>query len=175
MAHSMGGLITLTYVVHKQPEAAGLVVSAPLLKAKYAAPAWKVWMAKVLSRVAPSLTVSTGLDVSVPMSHDTALLKSFPDPELPHTLMSMRVGRDLLDVMPDTLSRARECTLPLLLLQGTDDGAVDPEATTEFYKNAGSVDKTLKIYPGFYHEIMNELERATVMGDILAWLGARSG
>ena len=175
MAHSMGGLITLTYVVRKQPDVAGVIASAPLLRAKYAAPGWKVFLARVLSNVAPSLTLSTGLDVSVPMSHDTALLKSFPDPELPHAMMSTRVGNDLLNLMPDTLSRARDCTLPLLLLQGTADGAVDPEATTEFYKNAGSADKTLKIYPGFYHEIMNELERATVMGDITAWLEKRSG
>lgn len=174
MAHSMGGLITLTYVVRQQPTADGVIVSAPLLRVKYVPPAWKVWMAKVLSRLAPSLTLSTELDVRVPMSHDTALLESFPDPELTHALMSMRVGHDLLSTMPGTLGRAPDCRLPLLILQGTDDGATDPNAAREFYESAGSTDKTLKEYPGLYHEIMNERERATVMGDIVAWLEQRA-
>ena len=36
-----------------------------------------------------------------------------------------------------------------------------------------SDDKTLKIYPGLYHEILNEPERDQVLADILAWTDAR--
>ena len=31
---------------------------------------------------------------------------------------------------------------------------------------------TLKLYPGFYHELLNEPEREQVLADILAWLAA---
>ncbi len=149
MGHSMGGLITLAYAVRRLPNAAGVLVTGPLLRVKYQPPAWKVMMAQVLSTVAPSLTLSTGLDVSVPMSHDQALLESFPDPDLPHARMSLRVGNDILALSADTLTRAPELKLPLLLMQGEADGAVDPEATREFYKRAGSQDKTLKMYPAY--------------------------
>lgn len=173
LGHSLGGLITLAYVIRRQPDAAGVVVTGPLLRIKYVPPRWKVTMARVLGRVLPSVTVPTELDSSVPMSHDEALLKSMPDQDLPHSLMSMRVGNDLLTVPAEILARAAEVTLPLLMLQGEADGAVDPAATREFFDQAGSPDKTFKLYPGLYHEIMNETARGQVMDDIVAWLKAR--
>lgn len=172
--HSLGGLITLTYALRRLPKAAGVVVTGPLLRVKFLPPAWKVLMARVLASVLPSLTLPTGLDVSVPMSHDEALLKSFPDPELPHARMSLRVGNDILNISADTLARAPELKLPLLLLHGEADGAADPQATREFYEHAGSQDKSLKLYPGLYHEILNETERGQVMADILEWLAQRT-
>jgi alpha-beta hydrolase superfamily lysophospholipase len=174
MGHSLGGLITLTYAVRRAPQSAGVVVTSPLLRAKYAPPAWKVTLAQILAGVLPSLTLSTGLDVNVPMSHDQAFLDSMPDLELCHTRMSTRVGADLLNVMEATLAAAPRLQLPLLMLQGDEDGAVDPKATREFYDQAGSADKTFVSYPGFYHEVMNETERERVLGDIVSWLNQRS-
>lgn len=35
-------------------------------------------------------------------------------------------------------------------------------------------DRTLKLYPGLYHEVFNEPEREQVMDDLVAWLLERS-
>lgn len=43
------------------------------------------------------------------------------------------------------------------------------------YKKAGIGDVTMKLYPDDRHEILNELDRAEVYDDILAWLDARAG
>jgi alpha-beta hydrolase superfamily lysophospholipase len=174
MGHSLGGLITLTYAVRRVPPVAGVVVTSPLLRAKFAPPGWKVLMAQVMAGLLPSVTVSTELGDSVKMSHDEALLKSMPDQDLEHSQMSMRVGRDLLEIMDDTLAKAPSLKLPLLMLQGDQDGAVDPQTTRAFFDRAGSADKTFKLYPGLYHEIMNETEREQVLGDIVAWVDKRS-
>ncbi len=37
-----------------------------------------------------------------------------------------------------------------------------------------SSDKTLKLYEGLYHEILNEPERLQVLADVVEWLDARS-
>jgi acylglycerol lipase len=37
-----------------------------------------------------------------------------------------------------------------------------------------SADKTLKVYEGFYHEVLNELEKEELLREISAWLSARS-
>lgn len=174
MGHSLGGLITLTYGVRRAPQAAGMIASAPLLQAKYAPPRWKVLMAQTLASLVPSLTVSTELSEGVRMSHDEAFLKSMPDQDLEHSQMSLRVGNDVLSIMQETLAQAPRLTLPLLLLHGEADGAADPAASREFYKQAGSQDKTLKVYPGLYHEIMNETEREQVLSDLMGWLEKRS-
>jgi acylglycerol lipase len=41
-------------------------------------------------------------------------------------------------------------------------------------ERAGSSDKTLRLYDGLYHEILNEPEKETVISDLLEWLNARS-
>ncbi len=40
------------------------------------------------------------------------------------------------------------------------------------YANVSSQDKTLKIYEGLYHEILNEPEQDEVKTDMIAWLDA---
>jgi acylglycerol lipase len=40
---------------------------------------------------------------------------------------------------------------------------------------AGSEDKTIKIYDGFYHEVCNEPEHELVLNDIKTWLEAHLG
>jgi alpha-beta hydrolase superfamily lysophospholipase len=65
-------------------------------------------------------------------------------------------------------------TLPLLILQGSDDKLVNQEGARMLYEKAGSKDKTLKIYEGFYHEVHNEPGNARVFADIEAWLASHT-
>jgi alpha-beta hydrolase superfamily lysophospholipase len=37
---------------------------------------------------------------------------------------------------------------------------------------AGSKDKTLKLYDGAFHDLLNDTDKQTVMGDIQRWLDA---
>jgi acylglycerol lipase len=40
------------------------------------------------------------------------------------------------------------------------------------YDKASSIDKTIKIYQGLYHEVFNEPERNRVLKDVEVWLAA---
>jgi alpha-beta hydrolase superfamily lysophospholipase len=64
-------------------------------------------------------------------------------------------------------------TLPILLLHGGADVMTSPEGSRFLHQHVSSSDKTLKIYPGLYHEIFNEPERAEVLADVLDWCDAR--
>lgn len=64
----------------------------------------------------------------------------------------------------------RRYNYPCLILHGGSDQIVTPEASKSFYESIASTDKTLKIYDGLYHEIMNEPERDTVIRDIIHWI-----
>jgi lysophospholipase len=66
-----------------------------------------------------------------------------------------------------------ELRVPLLLLHGTADRMADPEGTKRLYQRAGSDDKTLKLYEGFYHEVLNEPGKEQVMNDVLTWMEER--
>jgi alpha-beta hydrolase superfamily lysophospholipase len=38
---------------------------------------------------------------------------------------------------------------------------------------AGSKDKTLKLYEGHFHDLLNDIDKEVVMADIQAWIDAR--
>ena len=42
-----------------------------------------------------------------------------------------------------------------------------------FYDTAGSKDKTLKLYEGHVHDLLNDLRKEAVMTDIKVWIEAR--
>jgi len=64
-------------------------------------------------------------------------------------------------------------TLPLLILHGTEDKAAKSSGSQLFYDRAGSTDKTLKLYDGHFHDLLNDLGKETVMTDITTWIEAR--
>jgi alpha-beta hydrolase superfamily lysophospholipase len=63
--------------------------------------------------------------------------------------------------------------LPVLILHGTEDKATNPSGSQFFYDNAGSADKTLKLYSGHYHDLLNDIDKEIVMADINDWIDAR--
>ena len=40
---------------------------------------------------------------------------------------------------------------------------------------AGSRDKTLKLYEGHFHDLLNDIGKETVMNDIKSWVAAHMG
>ena len=64
-------------------------------------------------------------------------------------------------------------TLPLLIMHGTVDKATVCQGSQFFYDTAGSKDKTLKLYEGHYHDLLNDLGKEQVMADIQRWLTER--
>jgi alpha-beta hydrolase superfamily lysophospholipase len=62
--------------------------------------------------------------------------------------------------------------VPLLIIHGTKDAVTRPEGSKEFYSNAGSKDKTLKLYEGYFNDPLNDIGKEAVMDDIRAWLTA---
>ena len=70
----------------------------------------------------------------------------------------------------------KECpliTLPVLILHGTLDQATKPSGSQFFYDTAGSRDKTLKLYDGHFHDLLNDIDKEVVMADITRWIDAR--
>jgi alpha-beta hydrolase superfamily lysophospholipase len=174
LGHSLGGQITLTYLIERQPQIGGAVVSAPWLRLIFAPPAWKATLARVLSSAAPAFQQEPGLDAAVPMTHDDVLKNSYPEPELAHSLMSARLGTEALARGEAVFWRAEEVRTPLLLLHGDADGVFAASDSQEFFARVSAPHKRLHIYPGLYHELLNETERPTVFADILRWLDERA-
>jgi alpha-beta hydrolase superfamily lysophospholipase len=45
-------------------------------------------------------------------------------------------------------------------------------AVVDRYRQAGLLDVSLRVFPGARHEVLNEINRAEVFGDIVDWMSA---
>jgi alpha-beta hydrolase superfamily lysophospholipase len=56
-------------------------------------------------------------------------------------------------------------TLPVLIMHGTADTATRPSGSQRFYDMAGSKDKTLTLYQGHFHDLLNDVDKNVVMAE----------
>jgi acylglycerol lipase len=168
LGHSMGGAIALEFALERQDELNGLVLSAPAA-ALEAASRFELTAGRALSVVAPNLGVFE-VDAST-VSRDPEVVSDYEsDPLNYHRKLPARTVAELAGAIETFSDRLPGLTLPLLVMVGTADRLVPPDASRMVADRAGSADKRLIEYDGLYHEILNEPEQDRVMGDLVAWL-----
>ncbi|MBV8301070.1 MAG: lysophospholipase [Candidatus Dormibacteraeota bacterium] len=168
LGHSMGGLVALVYALGHESLLHALVLSAP---AACPGRVSRVTLlsGRVVSRIAPDAGV-----LRLPLqriSRDPAVVDQYMrDPLVSVGPMRARLGAEMLDAMARVDHELPRLRLPLLAMQGVEDGLVVPGCARHVYELAGSPDKTLREYPGLWHEIFNEPERDVVINDLISWL-----
>jgi len=173
-AHSMGSLIGLTFALRYQDELAGMVVSGTAVNGDETQPAPLIVVDRILSKIIPKVALIQALPATV-LSHDPAIVSAYDsDPLNYRGKWRVLLGSLLIEAGQRIRARAGELRLPLLLLHGSDDQVVPKSGSEVIYQQAGSTDKTLKIYPGLYHEVHNELEKEMVLNDAVNWLDQHS-
>ena len=172
LGHSMGGLITSTYLLDHQDEFQGAILSAPAIKPGGDISGATIAVGKIISRILPKMGVLALDDSGI--SRDPAVVQAYrADPLVFQGKTPARLGAEMLGAMQRVTDAASTITLPILILQGTGDMLVNPSGAQILYDKVGSADKTLKLYDGLYHELHNEPERDVMFADVEAWLAAR--
>ena len=83
-------------------------------------------------------------------------------------------GAKALVTVGETMpQRARQLTAPLLVVHGAEDALVPASGSELLVDCVGSTDVHLKVYPGLYHEVFNEPEKAVVLDDVTSWIAAK--
>jgi alpha-beta hydrolase superfamily lysophospholipase len=171
VGHSMGGLIGATYLLDHQAELAGAVLSGPCIRTHGDISPVTIALGRLLSVLMPQAGL-IGLEAEG-VCRDPAVVEAYVSDPLVHTgKTTARLAAELLKAMDRVAAGAARITLPLLLVQGSDDKLVDPAGTRMLYDTVSSGDKELEVYDGFYHEVFNEPERSRVLGDVERWLEA---
>ena len=170
LGHSMGGALALEFALERQDELDGLVLSAPAASVE-AASGLELLAARALSVVTPNLGVFRVDPTAV--SRDPAVVRDYEsDPLNYHRKLPARTVAELAAAAEGFPGRLPALTLPLLVMVGTADRLVPPDASRMIAERAGSADKRLIEYDGLYHEILNEPEQDKVMDDLVGWLDA---
>lgn len=171
--HSMGGAVVALLAITRAPKVRGLILSAPaVLIAGGVFPILRR-LASLASVVWPTLRlVRMGCRF---ISRDPAVVEAFRnDPLVFHGRFPVGTGAEILRAAKQIQLGMGQLKLPLLVLHGTGDFVTDPQGSRLLAARAGSADKTLRLYPGLYHEVLSEPEREQVLADLLAWLDART-
>ena len=170
LGHSAGGVVSAVYALEHQAELAGFICESFAFQVY--APDFALAVVKGLSHVFPHAHVLE-LPISE-FSRDPKVIEFMnSDPLIagevqPTTTVAALVRAD------ERLKREFPLImLPVLILHGTSDKVTKPSGSQMFYDNAGSTDKTLKLYEGHAHDLLNDYDKETVLTDIRTWIEAR--
>ncbi|KAJ9545504.1 hypothetical protein OSB04_025211 [Centaurea solstitialis] len=85
-------------------------------------------------------------------------------------------AQELLRICREVQGRFAEVDIPFLIIHGGDDVVCDPACAEELYRRAASKDKTMKVYPGMWHQLIGEADAdvEVVFGDVVDWLKSRA-
>ncbi len=167
--HSMGGLIAGLAAERHQPRLAGLVLSGPALAID--APPLLIAGTRLFGGLAPG---SPGLKLpnSDFSSDPKAAAAMDADPLVSQGAAPTKTAVGLIDGMRAFWAAVDALTMPLLALHGTADKLTAPTGSRLLVERAPTHDKTLHIYPGFFHDLVHEPRGAEVRGDLIGWLDA---
>ena len=176
LGHSNGGLAAIRLLESGRPGSAavaGLVLSNPSLRLIAEAPAWKLLAGRVLLRVAPWVTLKTGIEGDQLTGAEEVAAALEADP-LRHHRISPPTYFGMLREGPLAVAEADRLRVPTLLILGGADPIADPAAGRRFFDRLGAPDKRLLVFDAMRHEPLHEVDRDAAIGAIVAWLGERS-
>lgn len=165
--HSLGGLMALLYAMDRSlPDLEGLLVCAPWVATRAQVPGWKELLGRILARIAPGVTLSTGMEPRA-LSRDPEWIRAWREDPLVHDRISARLYRMVGGAQERV--RAGGLNLPSLFLVPEDDPLVDSGATRELAEREGA---DLRTFPGFRHEPFGEVGREAFFQAVSRWISA---
>lgn len=174
LGHSLGGLIAIRFLqqLEHPDQLRGVILSSPCLQLRLPLPPWLVKAAETLNRLWPRLRVPNQIAAWMVTRNENVRQQYLADP-LVYNKVSIRWFCELQKAMRAARADADKVRVPLLVMQAGDDQLVDPAATADFVQRVQTADKTFHLFPGLYHEVLNEPERDQVLTVIREWLQRR--
>ena len=160
VGHSMGGLLAARFAQRYSEQVGGIVFLGAVIGD------WN-WARGALAQ--PELPEGSN-DFSG-MSRDPVTVEAYAsDPLIYHG----RYKRPLLEAEVVALDRFAEqidrLTMPVLFCHGTEDPFVDYRTSLAAIEAMPSTDRTIRLYDGARHELVNEVNRHEVIAEIAAFI-----
>jgi acylglycerol lipase len=158
LGHSLGALVSATYVARNPDWVDGLVLSGTAVLAGTAL------LAAMSDPDAPGIPPEA-------VSRDPEVVQAYlGDPLVFHDRVPAEANASALAAAIEVNQSGALITVPVLMVHGSADAIADVEGVRDLFAELGSEDKELIVYDGLYHEVMNEPEQERVLDDIVGWL-----
>jgi alpha-beta hydrolase superfamily lysophospholipase len=176
LAHSLGGLITLTRILDPQLGLPfpidGLIFSSPCIRPQTMMAAISLPLLRRLDRITPKFhlpMIYSGKD----LTRDPERANDFDTDTLIPKYISVRMAKEVIAASDRIIGLSYYLRIPSLFLVAGTDKIVDPASTLLF---AHGIDKELTEiiqYPEHYHELWNEIDRESIFQTMKRWLENR--
>jgi lysophospholipase len=169
LGHSMGGLIALRFTEEYPDAFDGTIVVSPWLATAVPVPRWKANLANALARVAPTVPFRARINAGH-LSRDPDVVRAYTEDPLVHDRITPRLFAEVGAAMGLAFRRGDRIRRPLLFLLAGADQLVDADRSLAFARSLTAPEVTIHVYPGYFHEVLNEPDGGLVRRDLRDWL-----
>jgi acylglycerol lipase len=171
MGESMGAAVLMVLATQPHaPSVDGYILSAPAVWGRAEMNIFLRGILWLASRTIPGAMLENRGFVKITASDNHAALVRLSNDPL--TLHGTRVDatHGLVDLMDAALAAAPNFRARALFLYGGKDDLVPKKATLATWRKLPETGPRRAYYPDHYHLEMRDLERATVINDVIAWI-----
>lgn len=170
LGHSMGGLVASAYTCRYPDKVDFLVLSGACNVCPSVAKALKYLPYNLLGKLKYTNKLGDGV------CSDKEVVDAYNKDPLVLKKASFRLlGNAFVKGTKYVAKNIKNIKCPTLVLHGEKDGIVVKSTGEWTFNNLECKDKIIKIYPGLYHEIFNEVKKEEVIKDTLDWCNERVG
>jgi alpha-beta hydrolase superfamily lysophospholipase len=170
--HSLGGLVTAASLVANPTGVVAAVLSSSAMQSP--SKAWERILSKVVTAINPSGDMPLPRPGEEALTRDLELLKLIAaDDRMYHGKARNLVAKTVLELSDFVWGKIDSWQTPTLIIHGDKDLSTNHLQSIALMDAIPAKDKTLKIYRGGFHELLNDLEKDKVEADVFDWLAAR--
>ncbi len=166
--HSLGGNISLNYVLKKKPDIQGLISSGAFIEFPAAPPALLITIGKIMRRIYPKFTQNNNVSPQF-ISSDKQVVEGYISDPLVHNRITSATGMAVIEAANWLKQYSGAVSIPILLMHGNQDKLTGFEGSKNM-ATALQGDIVYKEWDGFYHEIHNEPGRREVFDYTRLWI-----
>ena len=164
---SMGGNVVLNYALRYPKKISAVAASSPWIKLAFEPSPIKVVLARAIDRIAPALSMKSGLEIKA-LSRNPEVCEKYQNDPLNHDRISARMYNDLYRAGLDLLDKASDFQIPIYVYHGTADRLTSHDASKEFAQR-GNGKIVFRSWDGLFHETHNEPEGEIVIKTLVDW------
>lgn len=170
--HSLGGLITAASIVRERGNIAAAIISASAMQTP--SKRWERVLSKISTAIAPSGPMPLPRPGVEALTRDQELIKVIDADNMMYTGKAKNlVAKTVLEISDEVWAKTGNWKVPTLIIHGNKDESTNYLNSMALNEKILSPDRKLLIYPGGYHELLNDTIKDDVEQDLFEWLLAR--
>jgi len=158
VANSVAGVVTSTWVHDYAPNIKAMILAAPAFRIKLYVP-FALPFLRILNSFKKPSFISSYVKARF-LTHDEEKVKEYEADKLITSEIAVNILIGLHDTATRIINDAGVITVPTCILSAGSDWVVKNAPQREFFKRLSSPKKERHTYPGFFHGIFYEQDRA---------------